>query len=687
MPKMTKQAWLNQLNECGGDLSQDALINLVFKDGPNALWTDISHQMHTGNQYSLYKYLTSLFPTRVWNDWSGQTELGSVYHAAYLPFDLSIFQRSMNICSPDSLDECHTDYCEIPRGGISHIPELEMYKTGFKTKPMCIANIRTSMQAKKVAEFIVKERFQVDENVMNSFYVMALIRMLGHKWILEVETDANGNTVPVTNVNPYNCMGGYRYSYLNPLFPMAGNINNIAPLGLDTLDLLGRALVDSRNPNHTGMGPRGEPIFELWHGSDWYRQEIIDNPEWIERNKYTMPAKLLAGYTNDPGEREVVGNFSMKVMANLPRFAESTEGGLTVVQPMQQVEVDEGTRSIHSYVEYGNAPFGLTVALGRGIGEILSRPAISTGIEGREIMPITGNGDWVYRNDYDKDCNEDLNMPHFRKRFEMGFRMKDGDAGWGFIHRNKGFRIRPINMCNLKPVFKVAPATLGCDSILTIGCNPQNDKVSNSIITATTARRVACGSEMCGKDTIWRLAIRHENQDSIAPGQSPLGSCVCGDSIQVFVGDADGDVTLQVPATIIEIMRPTQNYPRFQIFVELEAALSAGFCIHSVACKDDTPNNATVIHCIDDDDDDNLAVDEVRYVLDSSLPCVAGSDVTITYYDAEGTSLGTVSGTIASFDIDRFTYTIQSDEADYGCAMFDDQCTVKITCDDPVYGE
>ena len=686
MAKMTKVEWLAAVDACGGDMSQDALINLVFKDGPNALWTDVANQMHQGQKYSMYRYLTSLFPSRVWADWQGTTELGQQYHNAYMPFDLSQFQRSMQVCSPDSMNECHTDYCEIPQGGITSIPELEMYKWGYKTRPMCIANIRTSMRAKQMAMNIVNERFHVDENVMNTFYIMALIRMLGHKWTLELQKDATtGALEPFANSNPRNMLGGYRYSYGNPLFPTVSNVQNIGALDFYTLDQLGRMLTESRNPNGTGMGPRGEPIFELWHGADWYRQEVVDNPEWIERNKYTMPMELLSGYTLEPGQKEIVGNFSMKVMPNLPRFAESTAGGLTVVQPMQQIDVDAGKQSIHSYVEWGNAPFVMTVALGRGIGEILTRPAISTGIEGQAIMPITGNGDWTYRNDYDKDCNEDLNKPHFRKRYEMGFRAKDLDAGWGFISRAKKFRIRPINSCDLRPVFAVNPGETACDSILTVGCNPQNDRVSNNIITATTARRVACGATMCGKDTIWRVNIRKENQDSVSPNQSPIGPCGCGDNIQVFIGDADGDTVKQATATIIEILRPNIVNPQWGMLIELEEALGATECIQYVSCRDETINEATVIHCIDSEASDNVAAGTVKFILDSPLPCVAGSAVTIEYFDKDGGSLGTVAGEIDSFNVDQFSYVISSDEPSFLCSMFDDQCTVKITCDSPVY--
>lgn len=672
MPHLTQSEWLAQLNECGGDLSQEDVINLVYKDGPNALWTDTVFQNHMLNQYSLYRYLTTFFSHRVWEDWKGEQELGRVYHAAHLPFDFSVFQRSMQICSPASLNECHTDYCEIPQGGISAIPQLEMWKTGMKTKPMCIANIRTSQQAKEIAKFIVDERFQVDEHVMNIFYTLALIRMLGHKWVLEYTQDANGNIIPVPSANPYNALGGFRYNYMNPLFPQAGNLNNVMPFTFDALDRFGRGLVNSRNPNFVARGPRGEPIFELWHPEDWYRQEVLDNPEYIERCKYFMKSELLPGYTLEGGEQEIVGNFKMKLVPNLPKFTESTDGGLTVVQPLRSVDVDSGTRAIHNFAEWDNAPFLLVIAVSNQIGEILTRPALTTGIEGMPILPINGgNSEWQYRNDYDKECNEDLNKPHFRKRYEMGFRMKNPDAGWGFLSRAKNFRLKPINTCDLRPIFKINPASQDC-SILTIGCNPNNDLADRNILESGE-RRVKCGGTVCGKPEIWRLEVRHENQDSIAPGQSPIGPCECGDDINVYINNAAGVNVGTAQATVIEIFRPTVVNPNWSALVELAAPLSDGQCIGAIACTDGV-DEVTIVHC------NAGAANQIKAILSGPLECGVGDTVVFTYYDAEGETVGEAITAINVVSYDPETGVYVFGKSAITCALPEGACKVVVTC-------
>lgn len=680
MPKMTKAEWLSQLEDCGGDLSQNDLINLVFADGPNALWRDTVEQMKLLYPDSMYNYLTGIFPSRVWNDWQGVTELGKVYHAAYIPFDMSIFQRSMQICDPASQNECKTNYCTIPKGGISAIPELEMYKAGFKTEPMCIANIRTSARAKQIAQAIVNERFQVDEQVMNIFYTMALIRMTGHKWVLEY-TKSGSDIIPAENTNPYNALGGFRYSYMNPLYPTAGDLNNIMPLDMSFLKYFGSSLTDSRNPNFISRGPRGEPIFELWYPTDWYQQEVLDNAEFIERNKYTTKLPILNGSTLNP-EREIIGNFSMRSVPGLPRFAESTQGGLSVVQPMTPVDVDSGQRHIYDFREYRNAPFIMIQMLGKNPGEILTRPSIDVGIEGRPIMPITGNGDWTYWNEYDKDCNPDKNMPHFRKRYEMGFRMNNPDASWGFIARAKKIRLIAPNTCDLQPLFKVVPSEQDC-SILTIGCNPLNERVSNNIMGDSKVRKVLCGAKSCGDtdNLLYQLKISKENQDSIAPNQSPLGSCVCGDSVQVHIGDEDGDTVKVRAATIIDIYRPNMVNPNWTVLIKLASALTGAECIQSIGCPDATPTYGVVISCADHSEDDSIPENGIKVMLESTLNCNVGSNVLIRFYDEDGVIIDSaIAGSIVSVDPDTKTYVISTATSGFGCGYKANAVSIRVTC-------
>lgn len=679
MPHLTTAQWRAQLDACGSDMTQEQLLNVVFRDGPNAVYTGIVNDLHVSRVKGFYEYLSNFFPVRVWKDWNGVREIGKKYYSPYLPFDMGIFQRSMQICDPSNLNECHTDYCEIPVGGIEGMPELEMYKAGFKTQRICIANIRTSQQALEIAQRIVNERFGIDQQVMEIFYTLATIRMLGHKWILEYTQDEDGLLIPRENNNPYNILGGYDYNYMSPLFPQIGDINNIMPLDFKFLDSFGSALTLSGAMDNISTGPRGEPIWEMWHADDWYRQSVLDNPEYIEKARFFVDPKtlMLTGHTNDSQQREVVGNFAMKQMKNLPRFAQSSTGGLTVVQPYTNVAIDEGNRPLHNHREWNNAPILMSVILGKEVGEILSRPALTTGVEGKEIMPITGNGDWVYRNDYDKECNPDMNMPYFQKRYEMGFQLKNPDAGRGFLSRARKFRQRPVNTCDLQPIITVTPAASDC-TILTIGCNPLNDRLSNNIIEDGGARKILCSSAMCGKDTIYRLSLQGQNLDSISPGLNPL-NCSCGDDVIVFINDEDGELVSQQTATLIDFMRPNVTTPHAIWFVELEEALEDGECISAIACVDATPTVANVIGCVDNETDPTLGATKLRVTLDSSPTCGLGDTATLTYYNAAGSSLGTKSVTISDLNPDTLVYILTS-SGTFECDAYPNIARITLTC-------
>lgn len=683
MPHMTDAEWRASLEECGETLRDEDILKIIYSDGPNALFNDKIREMMVARD-SFYNYFRDLYPTRVWNNFQPTTELGEIYHPAYLPFDMSLLRKSSEICSPELLNECDKDRCTIPKGGISHIPQMEFWSYGAKTEPICVANYRNApIKVLDLARRLLEERFQVDEMFLNIFYTWATIRMLGHKWVLETTPDG-GSMVPIPSVNPYNMLGGFRYSYLEPLFPQVGNINNITALDIPLLDMLGRALTNSRNSKYMAMGPRQTPIYEFWTGEDLYRQEILDNPEYVERMKYTMPTSMLPGYRllpNNGGatimEKEIIGNFNFRQVPSLPRFAESTQGGLTVVQPKLQVAVDVGFRSLHNYREWDNAPFTLNVILGKGMGEILTRPAITVGVEGREILPITGDprADWRYRNEYDKECNRDRNKPWMEKDYEMGFRMLDPDAGMGFIARAKKFRLRPTAACDLRDIFAVTPPTNDCD-LLTVGCNTVNAlRGTNNITETTQERRVLCNAVVCGVNTMWKLKFTYENIDSVSPNQNPLGTCDCGDQVQLIVNDLDtGLFKRLVTGTLIEPIRPNAVNAGFTWYVTIGAPLAADECIAGAFCPDATPTVADI------SDEVEVSEGKLRFIVDSLLTCDVGDTVTITYKDEAGTTLDTVSGTITLVDPIKMAYEVTSAEPDWGPGFVDGTCTMTITC-------
>lgn len=673
---MTKAEFLAQLDSCGGDLSQHQVIDYLYSKNPNAMYSDLALALGQYRKTSAASYFSSRFPKEVMKDWSGVKEMGQVYHNAHIPFDLGVFQRSMQVCNAASLNECDTTYCEIPEGGISSLPEMEMWKTGLKTRRMCIANIRTSAQAKKLAQFLINERFQADENVINMFYVMAAIRMLGHKWVLEYDPTTNQ---PIVSNNPYNMIRGYRYSYMDPLFPQVGNIQNIAGLDMHFLDSFGRGLARSQNPNSIATGSRGEPIFELWVGDDWYRQEVLDNAEWVDKMKSWVDNSILPGYTNMSGRSELVGNFKIKDVPALPRFAESTNGGFAIVQETVEVEIEQGTRSLHNYREFDNAPFQMALILGNNIGKIITRPALTVGIEGKPIHPIAGDGPWEYRNDYDKECNEDLNKPHFRKRYEMGFRLENPDAGQGIIYRAKKFRTRPIDTCNLREVIQITPTNTACN-IVQIGCVP-TETHPNHFFRESSARKVMCSSAACGDNTIQKITVRREHWDSIAPSENPFTGCRCGDGIKLIISDAEGVEDSVIDGTIVEFFPANVIKTDPVYWVKTVAAIATGKCVTAVVCDDATPNLGVASSCMPLLDAEGAEVaNSIVVALDSILDNAdVGDTVLVKYYNAANTLLGTIEAEITAANHTLFRYTLEGSDgfggvgepATFSCDSFD----------------
>ncbi len=224
--------------------------------------------------------------------------------------------------------------------------------------------------------------------------------------------------------------------------------------------------------------------------------------------------------------------------------------------------------------------------------------------------------------------------------------------------------------------------------ILTIGCKTLNDKQSNNIIEEDNTRSILCNSAMCGSDTIYRLLFDRAAVDAITPDQNPLYPCVCEDEVSVVISDADGVEVRTQSATLIEYVRPNMVNVGPIWFVDLGSGneLGEGECITGVICQDDTIHAGNVVSCVDDETDPELASNKIRVILDSALEGAdAGDAVTITYYDVDGNSLGTVSGTISLVDADLFKYEITSAEVGlggsggFGCSMYELQTTMKVT--------
>jgi len=421
---------------------------------------------------------------------------------------------------------------------------------------------------------------------------------------------------------------------------------------VDTLDGLQRYWGQFPKNNEAAKGPRGENIYEFWYPDDWYQAEAIRNPDYMEKLKLMLPAKLFAGTVYAEGEREVIGNFAAKIMPWLPRYAPTADGKILPVDSMTGVDIEVG-KEYYGSLEFENAPFGLAVVASGKQGTILSRPPLTESGAGFPIMPITGDSGWRIRNDYDKDCNKDLNQPYSEKDYEMGIRMDDPQAALAFLFRRRVFQTRPINECDLAPIFLTTGNEIDCP-ITTIGCGDNQNRMNDNVVGQTNVRYVECTSAACGNSTergapyhyILKIARRAGE-----PDYNSLG-CECGDTVNLYVYDEDGAYVEQIQGVY---KSDVMSFPYARYFIETQVALGAGQCIKGVSCADADADSGNVL--------DAFPISEgvKGFILDDSLAsCDEEGTVDVKYYDADDVLLGTVEGVVDSFDIETFYYQISS---------------------------
>jgi hypothetical protein len=629
-------------------------------------------EKHFNKPDSAYNYFTGFYPTRVWEDGQGQDEYSELYYAPTIGYDFSRFIRTMQICDPNAANECNECFEELPDGARGVLPPMEMYKWGVKTPPQCIANMRHIRDFRSWGSRLLRGWRSVDEQIANMFFMFASIRLTGHKLVMQGVRDANGQIQAYPNTDPKNPFQGFAYNYQQPMFPSVVDADLIMPLEYQYLEVAARYWAHWNNDNHVAIGNRGQKVYEMWYPEDWYRDNVLKNPEFFEAIKEYMPAETMAGYSLMNTKREILGNWAIRQMPMLPRFAESTEGGLIPIDNFVTEQVEFGNRPVPAGRDWLNAPFLMMTMPSPKSGEILYRPDITTSIEGWPIKPIMGNGGWVIRNEYDKECNPQKNMPWSERRYEIGFKLRDPDAAMSAIFRSKVFRIAPSNECEWAPNARKVPATHNCASSLT--CNDNQRHAPSVVTTIDDSAYVECSCQTCGDDTIMRLKLTRE---AYKKDYTPI-DCECGDTLWALIGNSSGDVIRKESVTLIEQM----PWPNSLYWVQLSEALADGECIKGLKCKDSTPNVGRVLDCWDDTMEGMASLNgDLKLLLDAPINCEAGDNVLLKAYDSSDTLLTTVSATIVSENAGKDVYVV-SGTGDLVCGLGEaDFSYMTITCD------
>lgn len=662
MSKQTTAQFLEALEGCNFADSKQ-VSDLVTATHTNVEFDERVQERHVNKPLGAHNYFGGLFGTEVWPDGQGMDMVREYHTDPYVPFRFSDFVRVAQICDPNTADDCRRDRCEIPEGGRGTMPPMVFFRRGLKTPRDCIANIRHIRHFKWWAQKVIRYRDIADEQVMNIFYTMAALATSGHKIVMQGERDANNNLMLAVNNNPRNPLRRGLYNYMQEKFPQPNSLQDIAPLEVDSLESLARFWALFPANNEIARGPRGEAIYELWFPDDWYRDEAIKNPDYIEKLKIMMPAKLFAGYSLSVTDREVIGNYAVRQMPFLPRFAPTSSGKIVPVDSHVGVDIEVGKEFLGS-LDFENAPFGLAMCVSGKQGTILSRPTLTESGAGFPIMPISGNGPWRIRNDYDKVCNPDLNMPYSEKDYEMGYRLDNPDASVSFLFRRRVFNSRPINDCDLAPVFYIADNESDCP-ISSVGCNNGKTRETDSVVGANGFKGVTCTAASCGNGLVapFTYLIKVDR----TPNNPDFNSlnCECGSEVQLFVYDNVGDYSRMITGVVKD---NSLGFPYARYFVETTVALAAGECIRGIACAQAEEDAGYAVDAWEDGAD-------LKVILSSALECAVGDNVDVAFYDADGEVIGLGdTGPIAEFDPSRFYYVIT------GVSIPDGTEQVRVVC-------
>lgn len=649
--KLPADEWLEYAESCDLAGPQGNVALLMHEHTPAIINPMINTRMGKERNAA---YFMGMFDSAVQPDGQAFDEINQVYHPNYTPKSFSFLQKTQQPCDPMFTNACDRNFCEIPSGGRSSMPQGQFFSWGLKTKPYCLQNFRS---VPRFLEWLGKEsedRARTALTHMELFYLQIFLLTAGHKVVLEGKANGNGFT-PYPNSDPRNPLSGYKYNWMNQLFPAVDDPNNILPLDVATLQRLGRNWGENTNSAPTAFNGEGNGLYNLWIGDDWRAQEV-DRFEDFSKLFMSVPnTQMLEGYRFEEGAKTAFGRFILESRFNLPRFAVDEEtGGVVMVQDMISIDAEVGSEFVRNPL-WMDAPFRLAVSPTRDQATILTRPPLSVHGNGAPIPVIPSNQGWYVKNEYDKDCNPHRLLPHWESWNEMGYRPKNPDGSMAIMYRARTFLNIPQDFCDLAPVFTVASPD-ACDNFTNIGCeNTRNQQ--NSVTQLKIGQTdIRCAGAICGDPTIYRLTVEH-----LAPlnkGSQTI-PCECGSNITAIIENAAGVIREQ-----IGVMHNNDNgYPFGIYYVKFAGALAAGDCVRAVRCNDATPTVAKVLNAID------TATGEVKYVLDNAIiGAIVTGGVTITYRNVAGTVIGTHTGVIEEINNDLYFYTVSCADPQFSAA-------------------
>lgn len=647
-------SFITEVDNCDWNNPSAVAALIASPHTPQAFREDLLVQQF--NKPTMVSYFRNFFGFEDWDWGQGGSKKTETYHAPVLATNFHRWlqkdyrSRGNGFAAgedPSNLDDCIRCYEDLPTGGYS-TQDVEFFEAGVRTQPYCISKIKSERMFWKWQDQIIRDQKAFEEQILTEFFLMCVIRYSGNKILLE-----SGH--PFAGTSARDILPDFPMAYRKKFFPQAIDPENIVPFDLSIAEDFAYQMIEKGNTGGAiGISPEdGAPIFEFWTDNDWRRSNILQDPDYADKIKYSMPEKLFKGYSlNSDANRMVFGNIAPRVMPALPRFADSSDGGITVVQPFLRVAVEAGYEAIPDPV-HRDAPYQLVVLPSPNVGRIL-RPKPITTSQGIPITPLYGNAGWQPMNEYDKECNPKKNMPWWEWDADLGFAPRSPDESTVILSRRQVFKRRPQNTCNLMPRLCVDPIVNACgpDGL----CDTSDlENVSQSITDLGSefagTERVLVTSYACGDTSIAMVKLTHKDKRA-----NFVIDCACGSTLKALLKDGTDivvkliDNSLANPGNIYTVQRVDGAGDPI--------AFDDATCIASLICFDATPASAEVLAASDANTPGcgEFAAGEVEFVLDSVLSCGVGDAIEVDYVDASGAVITTGAGMIATANDERNTY-------------------------------
>lgn len=651
--------------------NEDEVVALITHQYTPIFFEKIARTRLYENPRLIAQSVMNSYPSMVFDYGQGDVPKSKVFHPPYVPMGIQNFQND-NLPRPDQVAEtgpsegnsnCIFCYIDVPFGGVSY-QEGRMVRRDYRTPQVCVRDIASSAAFWDYAAQVIRAREAVEQRTLQDFNNLVRLYTTGHKILLEADS-------PITALNPVQAIQNvYPETYMRDLFPQVFDPENVQPMNFAFLmnTLLQYIMQDWTFIQISREGPRG-PVWEVDVDSDWYANEVINNPQWTENLRYNMPAILFQGQIPDsrlyPGEVNVLGNYRFNIDSTLPRYAPDGNGCIVEVQKFVTTAVEVGDQAILNKA-WVTAPFGVAYFRNPLAAKLMSQPALTTN-QGISIPDVQRTG-WKAWNEIDPLCNPELLKPYWKFHFRMGFMPNEPEHGIAVLYRRVMPLIPETPNCSPYPIVNTTATTEDCDTLN--GACSGRTALPACITESVSGNAVIYTHTACAGDRYVDVRVQFQPN---RPGG--LMNCECPGQVQVTYSDGTTDT-----ATILNTRWATSYLPYDHYFLDLGSgnAVPTGECIVLIQCVETPLNTGTITFCTATAlDGDPLPTNQVMIYVDQPIACTGGqTEIVVNTVDETE-----IVVTIISSDPESLRYIISATGLD--CADGDGLVGGTFVCQAP----